>query len=313
LVIVSKEKTVTAFTFGLVQAPLTPFANGIIDYDSYGKLIDFHLQHGAEGLAVPTHTGESVSLTVHERQALLEHVIKQVGARVPVIANVSEAGTSIAASLATHARQVGAAALIASAPYYWKPPQSMLVEHFAAIGASGALPFFVYNSPDEMGGVGFTSKSVIELMGRLPYFAGLIDSSLDWQYMIEVTSLARAVKPDFQFVSGTEYMISARAIGATGVLSPLSNIAPRLVHELYDFCRVENYRDARGKQTELAALHRLLRHIGVPGLKAAARVMGRDCGVPRPPLVALANTDYRALAENLSTIKGISSEPRGWN
>lgn len=302
----------TAFTFGLVHAPLTPFSNGTIDYDSYGKLIDFHLQHGAEGLAIPTHTGESVSLTFDERQALLVYVIKHVGARVPVIANVSEAGTSIAASLAAHARQAGAAALIASVPYYWKPPQSMLVEHFATIGASGALPFFVYNSPDEMGEMEVASKSVIELLGRLPNFAGLIDSSLDWQYMIEVASLARAVKPDFQFVSGTEYMISARAIGATGVLSPLSNIAPRLVHELYDFCRVENYQDARSKQTELAALHRLLRQTGVPGLKAAARVMGRDCGVPRPPLSALADAECRALTENLSAISGINSEPRGW-
>jgi 4-hydroxy-tetrahydrodipicolinate synthase len=304
--------TVTAFTFGLVHAPLTPFADEAIDYDSYGKLIDFHLQHGADGLAMPTHTGESVSLTVDERQALLDFVIKRVGGRVPVIANVSEAGTSIAASLAAHARQAGAAALIASVPYYWKPPQSMLVEHFAAIGAAGALPFFVYNSPDEMGGMEFASKSVIELLGRLPNFAGLIDCSLDWQYMIEVASLARAVKPEFQFVSGTEYMISARAIGATGVLSPLSNIAPRLVHELYDFCRVENYKDAHGKQTQLAELHRLLRETGVPGLKAAVRALGRDCGVPRPPLSALADAECRTLADNLSAISGINSEPRGW-
>ena len=302
----------TAFTFGLVHAPLTPFSNGAIDYDTYGTLIDFHLQNGAQGLAIPTHTGESVSLTVDERQALLEHVIKRVAGRAPVIANVSEAGTSIAASLAAHARQAGAAALIVSVPYYWKPPQSMLVEHFAAIGVAGALPLYVYNSPDEMGEMEVASKSVVELLGRLPNFAGLIDSSLDWQYMIEVISLARAVKPDFQLVSGTEYMISARAIGATGVLSPLSTVAPRLVRELYDFCRVENYQDARGKQTELAALQRLLRQTGVPGLKAAARIMGRDCGTPRPPLSALTDAECRALAKNISAISGIKSEPQGW-
>ena len=302
----------TAFAFGLVHAPLTPFTNGTIDYDTYGTLIDFHLQNGAQGLAVPTHTGESVSLTVDERQALLEYVIKRVADRAPVIANVSEAGTSIAASLAAHALQAGAAALIASVPYYWKPPQSMLVEHFAAIGVAGALPLYVYNSPDEMGEMEVASKSVVELLGRLPSFAGLIDSSLDWQYMIEVISLARAAKPDFQLVSGTEYMISARAIGASGVLSSLSTVAPRLVRELYDLCRVENYQDARGKQTELAALQRLLRHTGVPGLKAAARIMGRDCGPPRPPLSALVDAECRELANNISAIGGIKSEPRGW-
>ena len=130
-------------------------------------------------------------------------------ARAPIIVNVSEAGTAIASSLAAHARQAGAAAILASVPYYWTPPQSMLVEHFAAIGGAGGLPFFVYNSPGEMSEVAFASKSVVDLLGRLPNFAGLIDASLDWQYMIEVVTVARAVRPDFQFVSGTEYMISA--------------------------------------------------------------------------------------------------------
>jgi 4-hydroxy-tetrahydrodipicolinate synthase len=303
---------VTTFTFGLVHAPLTPFSNGTIDYDNYGKLIDFHLQNCAEGLATPTHTGESVSLTVDERQVLLEYVIKHVGARVPVIANVSEAGTSIAASLAAHARHAGAAALIASVPYYWKPPQSMLVEHFATIGASGALPFFVYNSPDEMGEMVIASKSVIELLGRLPYFAGLIDSSLDWQYMIEVASLARAVKPDFQFVSGTEYMISARAIGATGLLSPLSNIAPRLVHELYDLCHAEKYKEAAGRQRDLAVMCRLFQGTGLSGLKVAARYMGRDCGTPRAPQPTLSGAESQSLIEKLLAIRSIRAEPQGW-
>jgi 4-hydroxy-tetrahydrodipicolinate synthase len=312
MVMAAKEKTVTAFTFGLVHAPLTPFADEAIDFDSYGKLIDFHLQHGAEGLAAPTHAGESVSLTAVEREKLLEFVIKRVGGRVPVVANVSEAGTSIAASLAAHAKQAGAAALIASVPYYWKPPQAMLVEHFAAIGAAGGLPFFVYNSPDEMGGVEVASTSVVQLLGRLPNFAGLIDSSLDWQYMIEVASLARAAKPEFQFVSGTEYMISARATGATGLLSSLSNIAPRLVQELYEFCRVENYKDAHDKQMQLAELHRLLRDSGVPGLKVAARAMGRDCGAPRPPLAPLTDSESDALKHGLLALGAVKSEPHGW-
>jgi 4-hydroxy-tetrahydrodipicolinate synthase len=303
---------VTAFTFGLVHAPLTPFSNGTIDYDIYGKLIDFHLQHGAQGLAIPTHTGESVSLIVDERQALLEYVIKHVDGRAPVIANVSEAGTSIAASLAAHARQAGAAALIASVPYYWKPPQAMLVEHFTAIGVAGGLPFLVYNSPDEMGEMEIASKSVVELLRRLPNFAGLIDSSLDWQYMIEVISLARAVKPDFQLVTGVEYMISARAIGATGVLSPLSNIAPRLVRELYDLCHAEKYKDAASRQTDLAVMCRLFRGAGLSGLKVAARYMGRDCGTPRAPLPTLANAESQALIEKLSAIRSIREEPQGW-
>jgi 4-hydroxy-tetrahydrodipicolinate synthase len=303
---------VTAFKFGLVHAPLTPFSNGRIDVDSYGKLIDFHLRNGAEGLAISTHVGESVSLTVEERKSLLEFTLKHVGGRVPVIASVSESGTAIAASLAAHAQKIGASALIASVPYYWKPPQSMLIEHFTAIGAAGGLPLFIYNSPGEMGGVEVATKSVLELFDRLPNFAGLIDASLDWQFMIELVSLARSAKPEFQFISGTEYMISAGAIGATGLLSSLSNISPRAVRDLYDLCRREKYEDARSRQLDLALLLRHFRGAGVSGLKAATRVMGRDCGIPRAPLPTFGDADSQALAEKLSAICSISAEPRGW-
>jgi 4-hydroxy-tetrahydrodipicolinate synthase len=304
---------VTAFKVGLVHAPLTPFSNGRIDFDSYGKLLDFHVHNGAEGLAISTHTGESVSLTVDERKTLLEFTLKHVRGQTPVIAGVSESGTEIAASLAAHARQAGAAALMVSVPYYWTPPQSMLLEHFAAVGtAAGELPLFVYNSPSEMGEVEVATKTALELIDRLPNFAGLIDASLDWQFMIELVSLARNARSNFQFVSGTEYMISARAIGATGLLTSLSNISPRVVRELYDLCREEKYEDARSRQFDLAVMCRLFRGIGVSGLKAATRFMGRDCGVPRPPLPTFTEAESRALTEKLSAIDVISAEPKGW-
>jgi 4-hydroxy-tetrahydrodipicolinate synthase len=299
------------FDFGLVHAPLTPFIDGRIDYATYGKLLDFHIRHGAEGLALPMHVGESVSLSVGERQQLLEFAVKHVGARIPIIAHVSEAGTAIGALLAAHAMQSGAAALIATVPYYWTPPQPMLVEHFAAIGEAGALPFFVLNTPSDMAEVEFASKSVVDLIARLPAFSGLIDTSLDWQYMIEVVAVARAKKTDFQFISGTEYMISAAAIGATGLLSPLASVAPVLVQELYRTCRSESYAAARHLQEDAAILFRLLREAGVAGLKATAAALGRKCGEPRPPLVPWRESE--ALYRSLSAARNFSSEPRGWS
>ena len=298
------------FKFGLVHAPLTPFANGRIDYPTYGKVLDFHIAQGAEALALPMHAGESVSLTAVERQELLTFAMRHVAGRVPVVAHVSEAGTAIAASLAAHARTAGAAALIASVPYYWTPPQHMLVEHFMAIGTAGGLPFFVLNTPSEMADVEVASKSVVDLIGKLPNFAGLIDTSLDWQYMIEVVTVARAERPDFQFVSGTEYMISASAIGATGLLSPLASIAPRLVSELYRACRAENYAAARPIQEDAAILFRLMRDAGVAGLKAGAAAQGRDCGDPRPPLAAW--RDGNGLQASMAEARSLASEPRGW-
>ncbi len=303
---------VTPLQFGLVHAPLTPFADGSIDYETYAKLLEFHLRNGAEGLALPMHAGESVSLTVGERKALTEFAVKRVSGRVPLIINVSEAGTAIASSLAVHAREAGAAALICSVPYYWTPPQNMLVEHFTAIGQAGALPFFVLNSPAEFSGVELASKSVIELLGKLPYFAGLIDMSLDWQYMIEVVTVARMARPEFQLVSGNEYMVSAGAIGATGMLSPLASISPKLVRQLYDLCRAEDYKAARAPQEDAAILFRLFRDAGPAALKAAAKAVGRNCGAPRPPLPALSDGPAQALAADLSSIHSLKVEPHGW-
>jgi len=303
---------VTSFKFGLVHAPLTPFSSAGIDFDLYGNVIDFHLGNGAEGLAMPMHTGESVSLTAEERKSLLEFAITHARGRAPVIAHASESGTDIAASLAAHAKQSGAAAIIATVPYYWTPPQAMLLEHFAAIGVAGGLPLFLYNAPGEMGGVKIATELVLTLLGRLPNFVGLIDASHDWQFMIEVVSCARRIKPEFQLVSATEYLISAGAIGATGVLSSLSNVAPRLVRELYDLCSKERYQDAQSRQSDLAVLYRLIQQTGVSGLKAASRLMGRDCGTARPPLPILTEADSRALAAKLAAIPGISAEPVEW-
>jgi 4-hydroxy-tetrahydrodipicolinate synthase len=303
---------VSDFKFGLVHAPVTPFVNGRVDFAGYGNVLDFHLAGGAEGLALPMHAGESVSLTVAEREALLEFAVEHVKGRVPVIANVSEAGTAIAASLASHAAKAGAAAIIATVPYYWTPPQHMLVEHFATIGAAAKLPLFVLNSPAEMNEVEIASKSVVDLLKRLPHMAGLIDLSLDWQYMIEVITVARAVRPDFQLVSGTEYMISAAAVGATGVLSPLAGIAPKLIGNLYALCMAEKFTEARPAQEQAAILYRALRDTGVAGFKTGMRAMGRDCGAPRAPLKGLDEAGTRVLLTELSAAGTVNSEPRGW-
>jgi 4-hydroxy-tetrahydrodipicolinate synthase len=304
---------VTAFKFGLVHAPLTPFSADRIDYNCYGTLLDFHVRNGAEGLALPMHIGESVSLTAEERKTLAEYAVKHVGGRVPVIVNVSEAGTAIAASLAAHAREAGASAIIASVPYYWTPPQSMLVEHFAAIGEAGALPLFVFNSPSEMSEVEIKSETVANLLDRLPNFTGLIDASLDWQYMIEVVTVARAMRANFQLVPGTEYMISAGAVGATGMLSALAGISPRLVGELYSICRKETYKAAYNLQEDAAILFRTIRDAGVSGLKAATRSLGRNCGNPRPPLSVLDAAATQALVEQLAAVASLKAEPRGWS
>jgi len=303
----------TAFQPGLVHLPVTPFAaDRSIDYDRLGRLIDFHIRNGADALALPTHVGESVSLTDSEKRALVEFAVKHIAGRKPLIAHVSEAGTAVAAALARHAQDAGAAAILATTPYYWTPPPEMILEHFAQIGAAVRLPFLVHNAPDEMSGIRVSAELMLKLIGRLENFAGLVDASLDWQFMIDLVMEARHARPGFLLISGTELMVSSAAIGATAMFAPLAGIAPRLLRTLFELCRDDKLFEARAAQEEAAALRALLKAGGVASLKAALAARGRDCGVPRPPLQALDARAAAALKHALDAIAALRDEPRGW-
>jgi 4-hydroxy-tetrahydrodipicolinate synthase len=299
----------TAFQLGLVHTPVMPFGRDRrIDFDLFAKLIDFHQRHGADALAVPMHAAESVSLQEAEKHAVVEFAVKH--AEVPIVAHVSEAGTALAAALARHAEGAGAAAIVATTPYYWTPPPAMVLEHFAVIGGAVKIPFFVHNAPDDMAGSKVTAELMVKLIGRLDNFAGLVDQSLDWQFLIELMTLAKKPRPDFQLLTGTELMVSAAAIGATGMVAPLAAIAPKLVRGLYDACRAGDLFAARAAQEDTAALRQAMKPGGAPQLKAALRAMGRDCGDPRPPLPALDAAGAKAMADALAGM--LAAEPRGW-
>jgi dihydrodipicolinate synthase/N-acetylneuraminate lyase len=304
----------TTFRAGLVHTPVTPFTRDHkVDYGLYEKVIEFHLRNGADSLALPMHAGESVSLSDEERKALLDFAIRQVKGRVPVIAHASQSGTGMAVALARHAEQAGAAAIVCAVPYYWTPPPAMLVEHFIQVGSAVKLPYFAYNSPEEMGGVKVTSDIALKLVDKLPNFAGVVDSSLDWQFMIEVITVVRKARPSFQLLSGTEYMISAGAIGCTGVFAPLAGIAPKIMRQLYDVCSKEKYEDGRKAQEAIAALRQAVKKEGVAALKGAMRSMGRDCGGPRPPFRPIGEVEQGVLAGHLEKIAALRTEPRGWS
>jgi 4-hydroxy-tetrahydrodipicolinate synthase len=301
-------------TLGLVHTPITAFkADRKIDYGRMESVIAFHLKNGAEALAVPMHTGESVSLSDADQRELLAFTLRQVKGRVPVIAHTSDAGTQIAADRARHAQDIGAAAVIATTPYYWSPPAGMIIEHFARIGSAVSIPFYVFHTPEELASTKLSKDLVVKLMERLPNFAGLVDSSHEWQFMIDTISAAWRVRPEFQLVSGTEYMVSAGTIGASGMFSSLAAVAPRLVRSLYDVCRTEKYFDARKPQENVAALRQAVKRAGgIEALKGAMRAMGRDCGDTRPPLDQLAAQRYDKLAAELGAMPFLRDEPRGW-
>jgi 4-hydroxy-tetrahydrodipicolinate synthase len=303
----------SVFQPGLVHTPVTPFTRErAIDYARYEQLIEFHIANGADSLALPMHAGESVSLPDGERRALLEFAIKRVNGRRPVIAHVSETGTGIAAALARHAENAGATAIVATTPYYWTPPPAMVLEHFVQIGAAVKIPLLVYNAPEEMQGTRVNADLCRKLIERLPNFAGVVDLSLDWQFIIELMTDAPRLRSGFQLLSGTELLVSPAAIGAHGMFAPLAGIAPKLVRELFELCRDQKLFEARHAQEQLAALRQSVKAGGVASLKAAMRAMDRDCGEPRPPLLPLDAAAYQKLVGELEAIPALREEPRGW-
>lgn len=308
------------FQPGLVHTPITPFKRDqSIDFDTYAKVIEFHLRNGADALALPMPEGEDLSLTDEEQRELLEFAIRQVKGRVPVIAHVSDAGTAIAVARARHAEAAGAAAVVSHPPYFWHPKPAMVVEHLVQIASAVRLPFFVCNPPVESAGTSLTTETTLQLIERLPNLAGVVDSSLDWVYMVEVISNGRRLRPEFQLLPGAEFMVSAGVVGGAGAFAPLASIAPKLVRALYDLCSRQQYVEARTAQEDIGALHHTVRSAGesrlndgLAGLKSALRAMGRDCGQPRPPVRGLGEIEYGKFADAVRAMAFLRAEPQGW-
>lgn len=302
------------FQCGLTHAPVTPFKrDNSVDYDTYAKLIEFHLKNGAEALAAPMPEGEDLSLTDVEQRKVIEFVIKQVKGRVPVLAHTSDAGTMIAVERAKFAEKAGASAIVTHPPYFWHPKPSMVVEHIVAVGSATKLPVFVCTPPVENVGTHLTADMFMQIVDRLPNLRGVVDAEMDFVFMEEIMGNRKARKADYDLISGADYMVSPAACGGRGAFSSLSAIAPRLVKQVYDLCEKQDFIEARQGQENLALLRQLVKQPRLEtGLKAALRAMGRDCGEPRPPSKPLGEVGHGRVNEAIAKMAFLQGEPRGW-
>jgi 4-hydroxy-tetrahydrodipicolinate synthase len=302
------------FRPGLAHAPVTPFKRDLsVDYDTYAKLLEFHLKSGAEALALPMPEGEDLSLTDAEQRKVIDFAIKQVKGRVPVIAHTSDAGTAIAVDRAKFAEQAGAAAIVTHPPYFWHPRPAMVVEHIVAVGSATKLPVFVCTPPVENVGIHLTSDMFMQIVDRLPTLRGVVDAEMDFVFMEEIMANRKARNAGYDLISGADYMVSPAACGGRGAFSSLAAIAPKLVKQVYDLCAKQDFIEARQGQEHLAVLRQLVKRPRLEtGLKAALRAMGRDCGAPRPPSKAMGEVELGAVAEAIAAMPALRAEPRGW-
>lgn len=298
---------------GIIDVPVTPFTpDNKVDVDTFARVVDFLQRHNATSLCVNLHLAESLNLTLEERKLLAKTAVEVTGGKVPVIVHVSAPGTDQAIDLARHAEQVGADCVMAIAPYYWKPSQDALYEHFAAIMSSTALPFIAYSSPTIMDGIGIAPETLLKLMQRFPNFIGLKEASHNWEKYLQLGKAARQVRPDFGVFVGTEWMIPCLTLGGTACMSVFGGIAPRFVKSLYEATADGRLNEALELQYKFSDLYQIAKVEYPAPTKAMWEIMGRPVGAPRlpnRPLSAERKKEIRATLENLGLFE---SEPHGW-
>jgi 4-hydroxy-tetrahydrodipicolinate synthase len=225
-----------------------------------------------------------------------------VGDRVPVLAHVSLPGTKQVIELATHAEQVGAAAVISVTPYHWRPPRRALAEHFRAVAASVSIGVLAYNFPARLG-VTVDADLIEELIQSCPNFVGVKDASYDMQSFTEACRRAGALRDDFAMLTGVEYLLPSMPVGGSGCFSPASCIAPELILALYDACLTGDFSRAKDLQHRASALWHLLRDCGYPSsVKAALALQGRPVGGVRLPLLDLDRATTARLMRGLQAL-----------
>ena len=237
---------------GTLVALVTPFKDGRVDYDAIQRLVDWHLEQGTDGLVPVGTTGESPTVDVDEHKKVIETVVQRAGGRVPVIAGTGGNATAEAIELTQFARDAGADASLQVCPYYNKPTQEGLWEHFAAIARACDLPMVLYNIPGRTA-VSMTPETVARL-AELDQVVGIKEATGSMDQASEI--LARC---DLTVLSGDDSLtLPLMAIGARGVISVVANLVPQDVKRLTDAMLAGDAETARDAHRRLFPLCRAM-------------------------------------------------------
>jgi len=306
----------TGINNGLVHSPVTPFdTSGDIDFDLYGKVLDFHAAHQPGAVAILMDAGERFSLRDEERKTLVQYAVDRIGRKTPVIVDVTHVGSGISASFAAHAQEVGARGVLLSTPYFQRPPKHMILEHFRQIASATDLAVLLHSSPrTHKGEVRITQDMVATLLEDCPNIVGFIDGEMYWPTFTWLRRYTLQEDPNFLMFPDAEYLTTSMPIGANGSISPLSAIAPKLIGELYRTCREQDYFGARENQYRVSQLSQLIRKgASLPAkMKAAMALLGRPVGCPRQPNLPLPQAAVDDLRVGLTSLNIIGHEPEGW-
>jgi 4-hydroxy-tetrahydrodipicolinate synthase len=238
---------------GSMVALVTPMdAQGRLDWDSLGKLVDFHLENGTHAIVAVGTTGESATLTVEEHIEVIEFVVKRVNGRIPVIAGTGANSTSEAVHLTQNAKNAGADACLLVVPYYNKPTQEGLYQHFKHIAEAVDNPQILYNVPGRTS-CDMQAETVIRL-STVPNIIGIKEATGD---LARAKAILDGVSKDFIVMSGDDpTAVELILLGGKGNISVTANVAPREMADLCEAALEGNAEKARAINEKLMPLHK---------------------------------------------------------
>lgn len=241
------------FLRGSYPPLVTPFRDGDVDLDTYAALVHRQVEEGSQGVVVCGTTGEPSTLTVDERERLLEVAVDAADGRVPLLAASGSQSHAETVRLTRHAEKAGAAAVLVVTPYFLRPPQRGLVAYFTELAAQTDLPLLLYHIPGRAG-VSVDAETLEAIAEAAPSFVGMKHASTD----LALVSDARArLGPDFRVLVGLEELsLPMMALGASGMVNAVGNVAPRKVAALGHAMNGGNLAEARRLHDELLALNR---------------------------------------------------------
>src|SRR5436853_1568038 len=273
---------------------VTPFRTGSVDEKMFRDLGQWQIAEGTNGLVPVGTTGESPTLSHDEHNKVVEWCVDQAKGRVPVIAGAGSNSTAEAIELSRHAEKAGANAVLVVTPYYNKPTQEGLYQHYKAINDTIGLPILIYNIP---------ARSVIDMsvetmkrLFELNNIAGVKDATAN---VVRVSQQRAAMGEGFNQLSGEDATaLGFMAHGGHGCISVTSNVAPRLCAEFQDACLRGDYPGALRLQDKLMPLHHnLFIETNPAPAKYALSVLGKCTETARLPMVPLANATRSAVRE----------------
>ncbi len=270
---------------GSITALITPFKNNKVDEDKFRDFIEWQISEGSHGFVPCGTTGESPTLNHQEHMRVTEICIEVVKKRVPVMAGCGSNSTDEAISLVSHAQKAGAEAALVVTPYYNKPTQEGLFQHFRHVAESTSLPIYIYNIPSRS--VVDMDMKTLERLAKIENISGIKDASCDLERPGQVVDL---IGKNFCQLSGEdETVLPFLEKGGVGCISVTANVAPKLCSELHEVWAKQDTKTLEEIDAGLQSLHKAMFCETSPGpVKFALSLLGHCSPDMRLPLVEIA-------------------------